>query len=185
MSPDRWRRLLKPAMRGDITLSQFEMRFMRVWRETRERGQRNPKAIEDLFHYVENYIPDRKLMNGSKDVDDQQLHAALRRADASLAPRGVFVFMRTWFSAVPIYIALAGVAMAQEAAPPAAPAPAAAPAPPPNPIAVLEECVRIRSHQLEISKEAADLVAVAAIQKCNRELTAATPAGGVTRSLAR
>jgi hypothetical protein len=49
---------------------------------------------------------------------------------------------------------------------------------------VLEECVRIRARQLEISKEAADLVAVAAIQKCNRELTAATPTGGVTRSLA-
>ncbi len=60
------------------------------------------------------------------------------------------------------------------------------PAPPPaasNPIANLEDCVRTRAQQLEISREAADLVAIAAIQKCNRELTAATNAGS-QRSLA-
>lgn len=176
MTADRWRRLLKLAMRGDITLSQFETRFMRVWRETRARGERNPKPVEDLFHYVQNYVADRELfVPGSSDVDDQQLHQALRRADANLAPKGALGLLR-WFAALPLYIALIGAGAAQEVAPP--------PAPPPNPIAMLEECVRARAEILEISREAADLVATAAIQKCSRELTAATTAGGQPRSLA-
>ncbi|HWA23915.1 MAG TPA: hypothetical protein VG735_16090, partial [Caulobacterales bacterium] len=162
MTADRWRRLLRLAMRGDITLSQFEARFMRVWDETRARGERNPKAVEDLFHYVKNYVADRDLfVPGSSDVDDQQLHQALRRADANLAPKGALGLMR-WFAALPLYIALIGATAAQEVAPP------------PNPIAMLEECVRARAEILEISREAADLVATAAIQKCSRELTAAT-----------
>jgi hypothetical protein len=172
VTADRWRRLLRLAMRGDITLSQFETRFMRVWDETRARGERNPKPVEDLFHYVQNYVADRDLfVPGSSDVDDQQLHQALRRADANLAPKGALGLMR-WFAALPLYIALIGATAAQEVAPP------------PNPIAMLEECVRARAEILEISREAADLVATAAIQKCSRELTAATTAGGQPRSLA-
>jgi hypothetical protein len=164
-------------MRGDITLSQFETRFMRVWEEARARGERNPKPVEDLFHYVQNYVADRDLfVPGSSDVDYQQLHRALRRADANLAPKGALGLMR-WFAALPLYIALIGATAAQEVAPLPAP-------PPPNSIAVLEECVRARAEMLEISREAADLVATAAIQKCSRELTAATSAGGQPRSLA-
>jgi hypothetical protein len=171
-------------MRGDVTLSQFEMRFMRIWRETRERGERNPKAVEDLFHYVQNYVADAdRLRPGSSDVDDQQLHAALRRADSSLAPKGAFDLMRSWFAVLPLYIVLVSLASAQEIAPAPAPTPQVAP-PAPNPIAMLEECVRARTQILETSREAADMVAVAAIQKCNRELTAATTSGGQPRSLA-
>jgi hypothetical protein len=177
--------VLKPALRGDITLSQFEARFMRLWHETRQRGERNPKVVEDLFHYVKNYVADSsRITPGSADVDDKTLLAAVRRCHSKLAPKGALALMQSWFAAVlPLCIVLMGVAGAQEIPMPPAEPPAAT-APAPNPILVLEGCVRTRAQQLEISREAADLVAIAAIQKCNRELTTATTAGGQPRSLA-
>jgi hypothetical protein len=184
VSPERWRRVLKPALRGEITLSQFEMRFMRLWHETRQRGERNPKVVEDLFHYVKNYVADSsRITPGAVAFDDKQVHAALRRTHSELAPKGALGFMQSWFAVIPLYVAMIAVAGAQEIPMPPAETPAPAVAPAPNPILVLEGCVRTRAQQLEISREAADLVAVAAIQKCSRELTAATNAGG-QRSLA-
>lgn len=63
---------------------------------------------------------------------------------------------------------------------PVAPDPApAAPASPPNTIQALENCVLAHSRRMEISRETADIVAIAALSNCSRELTAAsTPAGG-------
>jgi hypothetical protein len=58
-------------------------------------------------------------------------------------------------------------------------APDVAPASPPNTIQMLEDCVLAQAKRLEISQEAADIVAIAAINSCSRELTAAsTPAAG-------
>jgi hypothetical protein len=51
-----------------------------------------------------------------------------------------------------------------------------------NPIQVLEDCVMAQARRLEISGESADIVATAAVAKCGRELTQATPQGGVVRS---
>jgi hypothetical protein len=54
-----------------------------------------------------------------------------------------------------------------------------APAAPPNAIQSLQDCVLGQARRMEISGEAADIVAIAAIANCNRDLTAAsTPAGG-------
>jgi len=52
----------------------------------------------------------------------------------------------------------------------------------PNPIQALEDCVMAQARRLEISGESADVVAAAAVAKCGRELTLATPTGGVVRS---
>ncbi|MGE3303909.1 MAG: hypothetical protein AB7M12_12455 [Hyphomonadaceae bacterium] len=66
------------------------------------------------------------------------------------------------------FSALAGPAFAQEAAAPP-------PAPPPaNPIQALEDCVLGQAQRLEVSREAADIVADAAVAKCGRALTTAS-----------
>jgi hypothetical protein len=52
----------------------------------------------------------------------------------------------------------------------------------PNPIQALEDCVLAQARRLEISREPANIVADAAIANCGKELTAATPSGGVLRS---
>lgn len=181
MSPESWRKFLQAALRGRMTLSEFETRFMRTWAETRARGERNPKVVEDLFHYVKNFRSEPgRLAPGARPVDENTLRAALRRTHSQLAPKGALGLMRSWFAILPLLmVLLTGVGSAQDLEIAPAPAPVAAP----NAIAALEGCVRTRSQQLEVSREAADLVAVAAIQKCSRELTAATMAGQ-PRSLA-
>jgi hypothetical protein len=69
-------------------------------------------------------------------------------------------------------------AYAQDLVLPEAPAPAA----PPNAIQALQDCVLGSARRLEISREAADIVAAAAVSSCSRELSAATGPGGVMRS---
>jgi hypothetical protein len=71
-------------------------------------------------------------------------------------------------------------AYAQDMAFPEAPSPA--PAAPANAIQSLQDCVLNGARRLEISREAADVVAAAAVSSCNRELTAAAGPGGVMRS---
>ena len=52
----------------------------------------------------------------------------------------------------------------------------------PNAIQVLDDCVSAHALQLEISHEAADVVAQAAVASCARELTAASQGMGGLRS---
>jgi len=84
-----------------------------------------------------------------------------------------------------VALALAGAtcaapAVAQESSSPPAQAP---PAPtPPNPIQTLDDCVSAHAAQLEVSGEAADVIAQAAVAECGRELTAAAQAAGGLRS---
>ena len=51
-----------------------------------------------------------------------------------------------------------------------------------NPFQVLDDCVTREATRLEVSREAADVVAEAAVEKCGVELNAATPEGGMLRS---
>jgi hypothetical protein len=51
-----------------------------------------------------------------------------------------------------------------------------------NSIARLEDCVVREATRLAASREAADIVADAAVAKCGIELTAATPESGMLRS---
>ena len=51
-----------------------------------------------------------------------------------------------------------------------------------NPYQALDDCVTREATRLEVSREAADVVAEAALEKCGRELNAATPEAGMMRS---
>jgi hypothetical protein len=51
-----------------------------------------------------------------------------------------------------------------------------------NPFQALDDCVTREATRLEVSREPADVVAEAAVEKCGVELNAATPEGGMLRS---
>ena len=83
MTPSDWRALIEAFLEGRISADAFERRFLEAWRAQRDRGARNPPAIDRLFQVVEAYSAAR---NGraALEADESGLRSAANAALSEL-----------------------------------------------------------------------------------------------------